>query len=727
MEALLEGIRQREQTGGFLTSCEAELQELLRQIDIMVTHKKSEWESQTNVLATRLELREQELSSFRASMEQKHKEVGVLRQQVKDLEKAKQSLASEYEQQLAQFQHELGKLKRSYEKLQRKQMKQSQGEAGNNGADRSEVNRLTRRIEEFRHKALDWEKQRLIFRQQFDTLEMQKKTLTDQSELYQQQSQKYLSQLSSQKQRHEQLEVSSQSEIQHLNTQLQRANDTICSRDMEIERLQIRLEELSGANRMLKEEQLQAQDELQHSRKHLEVLQAEQVELKAALLSQEHFLQNSQSQREEIQKELTRVKENLHIKELSIRSLEESLQNKQASDGATHGRADLEQVMSQLDLSHRTEQSLRVEMTHLNGSVEFANAQCLRLSRELTEKQEELRFAEEQHGTCRSENRKLKEQLSQAENMYNGTLVGMKKEIAHLTQELHQRDISVASGRSSTSNIQHRLRVQMEKEDRKVLENRVVVDPLDTLGLENVQLSEILEKVETSIVRVDDTSLIDLRERCINALNNLVTENQQLQKELSETQARLKLSTLACQEKYECVLLQTQAKLSEIHCEDLRRSRELQQKHEKEMNEMHTELQKKIRQYEAEIQTLKSQHPKLVTNPDSHPITRNAISRNDSLESLCSDFMPGDRSVLPEVDGNEADFSDNTSVVSIPSQRGSDIEPPHPVLASPSGSIATRFLDEEVQRSHQLLERLDSHIEELKKESQKTLNHFAPK
>ncbi|XP_069069678.1 centrosomal protein of 63 kDa isoform X4 [Pleurodeles waltl] len=641
MEALLEGIRQREENGGFLTSCEAELQELLRQIDIMVTHKKTEWESQTHALATRLELREQELSSIRASMEQKHKEVGVLRQQVKDLEKAKHSLAGEYEQQLGRFQQELAKLKRSYEKLQRKQLKESHDGVRSNGEDQSEVIRLTRKVEEFRQKALDWEKQRLLFRQQVESLEVQKKTLAEQCEIYQ-------------------------------------------------------------------------------------VLQAEKVELKATLLSQEHFLQKAQSQGEKTQKELTRVKENLQAKEVSIRSLEECLRENHISNSMSDGHAELEKVVSQLELSRRTEQTLRAEVTRLDGSVEFANTQCLQLSKELTEKQEELRLMEEKHDMYKTENRKLKEQVSQAEQKFKGALGGMKKEIAQLTKELHKRDISIASANGSTMN--------SEQKEMKVSENMVVLTPSEMGRPENNHdhLSEILEKMETGAFGVEDAPLTALRERCINALNNLVTENQLLQKELEETQEKLKLLSQSCQQKYESVVRQTQKKLSEMESEDLRRTHELQQKHENEMKEMQAKLQHKMSQYETEIQILKSQLLKGLTESatsataaTTHIATTAANSRNSSLESLCSElFLSGVKSVSADMDGNEADFSDNASVGSASSQPDK-CKPLHPTRASPDRSISTRFLDEEELRSQQLLERLDLHIEELKNESQKTLNQFA--
>lgn len=47
----------------------------MKQIDIMVAHKKSEWEGQTHALETCLDIREQELRTLRGQLEMKHKEV----------------------------------------------------------------------------------------------------------------------------------------------------------------------------------------------------------------------------------------------------------------------------------------------------------------------------------------------------------------------------------------------------------------------------------------------------------------------------------------------------------------------------------------------------------------------------------------------------------------------------------------------------------------------------
>ncbi|CAB4012704.1 Hypothetical predicted protein, partial [Paramuricea clavata] len=50
----------RDKVGGMLSGCEAELQELMRQIDIMVNAKKVEWDSQLHVLQLQLDKKKKE-------------------------------------------------------------------------------------------------------------------------------------------------------------------------------------------------------------------------------------------------------------------------------------------------------------------------------------------------------------------------------------------------------------------------------------------------------------------------------------------------------------------------------------------------------------------------------------------------------------------------------------------------------------------------------------------
>lgn len=67
----------------------------------------------------------------------------------------------------------------------------------------------------------------------------------------------------------------------------------------------------------------------------------------------------------------------------------------------------------------------------------------------------------------------LKDQLSQAEQMHSSEVEGMKREISRLTQELHQRDVTIASASGSTSDLEQQLRAEIERAERKAVEHRV--------------------------------------------------------------------------------------------------------------------------------------------------------------------------------------------------------------------------------------------------------------
>ncbi|XP_054984209.1 centrosomal protein of 63 kDa isoform X3 [Sorex araneus] len=487
MEALLEGIQNRGHDGGFLTSCEAELQELMKQIDIMVAHKKSEWEGQTHALETCLNIREQEVKTLRGQLEMKQKEVGTLNQQIEENEKKKQEMTLEYKQELKKLQEELGRLKRSYEKLQKKHVKDFRGSARNHREDRSEIERLTGKIEEFRQKSLDWEKQRLIYQQQVSSLEAQRKALAEQSEIIQ-------AQLANRKQKLESMELSSQSEIQHLSSKLQRANDTICANELEIERLTLRVNDLLGTNVTIIQEQRQKEEKLRESEKLLEVLREEKRELMATLQSQS-FIHEARVRKEELQVKL-KATDSQHTVE-TIRSLEES----QAAERkySCQGHGDLESVLSKLDFTHTSEELLQAEVTRLETSLESVSSTCKQLSQELMIKYEELKKMETYNNEYRAEIKKLKEQILQTDQSYNSVLEGMKMEISQLTRELHQRDITIASTKSSSSDMEKRLKEEIQKAEVKAVEHKEIVNQLESLKLENRHLSETVMKLELSL------------------------------------------------------------------------------------------------------------------------------------------------------------------------------------------------------------------------------------
>ncbi|XP_030349989.1 centrosomal protein of 63 kDa isoform X4 [Strigops habroptila] len=595
MEALLEGMQRNGQgSGGFLTSCEAELQELMKQIDIMVAHKKSEWEGQTQALEACLSVREQELSSARAALQEKYKEVDMLRHQVEDMEKAKQDMAREYEQQLKKFQEELSRLRRSYEKLQKKQLREARGEASKRqGEDHFEMSRLTRK---------------------------------------------------------------------------------------------------------------------------LEVLQDEKMELRATLQSQEDFIDSSKLHQEQLQNELARVTETLCTKELLIRALEERLQEKQLSSPGL----ELEHILLQLDIAQEKEQHLQSEVTHLENSLVSSNARCVQLSEELDENIKELQSMEEHHTESKAEIKKLKEQLSQAEQTHSSELEGMKREISRLTQELHQRDITIASASGSTSDLEQRLRTEIERAERKAVEHRVILVQLETLRLENRHLSEMLKKAECGIPEAKDVTLRALTEDYAAEIKKLKSENQQLRKDLAEARAKPELPQQVCQDEPEGTAQQMQGGESEARDVQYKTTREAQHKHDEQAERTHREPDGSVQHHQGEPQRWGTDEIRTVT-PETGELPTQS-SRKNSMDSLSLGTLPGMVSLFHVLDGNK-DFADEASQQSISNHQRESV-PLYPLPTASVGSIAARYLEEEELRSQHILECLNAHVEELKKESEKIVRQF---
>nr|XP_060623982.1 centrosomal protein of 63 kDa isoform X1 [Anolis sagrei ordinatus]XP_060623984.1 centrosomal protein of 63 kDa isoform X1 [Anolis sagrei ordinatus] len=651
MEALLEIMQKQGQGRGLLTSCEAELQELMKQIDIMVAHKKAEWESQTQALESCLDIREQELAAVKNTLEEKHKEIERLCQRLEGMEQLNHDMTMEYEQELSKVQEELARLKRSYEKLLKKQLKEARLTSKSQENDQSDVSMLTKKLEEFRQKSLDWETQRLHYQQHVASLEAQRKALAEQSELFQ-------AQLSSRKQMLESVELASKSEIHHLTSKLEIANDTLCANELEMKRLNMRVDALTATNKKILEEQQSLTEELKLSQHSLEVLKDEKMELRATLLSQEDFINSLQVHHEELQQEVFRLSGMLRSKEAHLCLGSTKAKGNQSDD-------------------------------------------------QLMEKSWELQLTEERLYQADVEMKKLKEQLLHKEQSYNFELEGMKQEVAQLARELQQRDITIASSSGSPLSLEQQLKTEIEKAERKAVEHRAIHAQLETLRQENQHLSEMLQKVR-------NTPVAELQESYTKALNKVESEKQQLQKELAETRALLQNSSQISQDQYDSIVKELQHQVNELKNKDSRKMQELQCKHEEEVRLLQVRFEKAVQHYAEEIQKMQQLSAKV--SPSSPAIELSPpISRSHSVESLSySPLLRSDN--LPH--GNKEFTCDAANYYE------KELLPLSPHHIANLGAVVAKFFKEEEKRTYHIVESIDAHIEELKRESEKTVQQF---
>ncbi|XP_040591195.1 deuterosome assembly protein 1 isoform X3 [Mesocricetus auratus] len=367
--------------------CEAELQELMEQIDIMVSNKKLDWERKMRALETRLDLRDQELANAQTCLDQKGQEVGLLRQKLDSLEKCNLVMTQNYEGQLQALKAQFSKLTNNFEKLRLHQMKQSQvhrKEAPSKEETPFELNSLNQKLEvlsrathpqptvsfsptheirtilrlpvtkEFRTKSREWDKQEILYQTHLVSLDAQQKLLSEKCNQFQ----------------------AMEAGLSEVKNELQSRDDLL--RIIEMERLHLHRELLKMGECQSAQENRKRLDtsyspstkEAERKRKELFSMVSDQPNHEKELnkmRSQIYQEEDRCSEQERMRNEISDLTQELHQKEMTIATV-----MKKAALLERQLKIELEikeKMLTKQEVSDMRYKAVRTENTHLKGMM----------------------------------------------------------------------------------------------------------------------------------------------------------------------------------------------------------------------------------------------------------------------------------------------------------------------------------------------------------------------
>ncbi|KAG5837134.1 hypothetical protein ANANG_G00236040 [Anguilla anguilla] len=451
-------------------SCEADLQELLHQIDIMVSHRRREWEGQNQELRTRLQATETQLIHSRM-------QVGNLQRQVEETERVQRETVRGFEDRLGSLHSELEKLKDSYGRL-RGHLRREEVQAAQEDSSFESIT-LSIKLEELRMKSREWEKQRSLHQKDLAALEVNRKLLAAKCQLFQQlKSGCYQSPLAGEQR------VEMQNEATELQTQLEAAHKV--AQVNEVTAGQLREVQTSQRETCVEEcflpEVLALQQESQD----------DVCKLRAELQARDDLLQATQLEVKHWKREASRLRERLSAQEFTTRLEVEEKERMMAAELQDLSE-NVERVQRQLETSIQQEGLLREDITQLQIGLESSNSHTKQL-RDALDKNEEKLHDLEHSGKCKDNKIvMLKEKLVQ-QQAERSEMEAIRAETLHLRAQLRDSENTVASANHRAAQLQR----ELLSITGKATEYQVAKIQLEALRLENKKLKQLISEMESN-------------------------------------------------------------------------------------------------------------------------------------------------------------------------------------------------------------------------------------
>ncbi|XP_054020765.1 deuterosome assembly protein 1 [Dryobates pubescens] len=595
--------------------CEADLQELVHQIDVIVNSKKVEWERKMKALEAKMDIQDQELASVRSKLDQKGQEVGLLQRKLEDLQKAKYEMVENYETQLQALQSQFSKLRRSYEKLQAHHSKQKKVESREK-TEKSletppELNNLYKTLEEFKAESREGDKKGTIYQNCCVYLDAQQKLSSEKCNISQKQTQNYPFQISSKKQNQEEVITYGQHNSE--------------KDEFIIEKLKATVNEIAINKNKLEEENLKLQEDLKMYQQQCQNIEAGFSAMRNVLQSRDALWRRIQLEYQQLHTELLKIREYKDMQE--------------------------------------------IQMKHQSS--------CVQLTEQLENKSTELLLLAQSQECQQEELNKIRNHLYREEQSHCSEQERMKTEISDLTEELHQKEITIATIMERASLLEKQLKMELEMKDKLLAKQQLLDFQWKIIKAENTEIKEMVENQEGKSCMSIDLSNNEHGDftACLRKLEH---DNIRLQNSLVKLQSDTETSMLG--------LMDTYRETEHLYQTPSNMQGKAERGHEKRVED------------------------KPPSPPVRHPLGFGVLFAEQGRTGSC---------LSPACNVEDLKFSVRPNTSESLSRTGRRSSPEMSLLAT-----REKLLQEEEKHTREFAERLNSHLEELQRHSENTLQKY---
>ncbi|KAK7466556.1 hypothetical protein BaRGS_00037340 [Batillaria attramentaria] len=492
-------------SSSLMSSCQTELQELMYQLDVMLSAKKQQWLQETEELQTRLHAKERELRSQQTALEMKTMEMEDMKSQMEGLNKAQKAIVDEYEDHLSKLRSEVLKVRKEYEKLHKQHQRykkdlqrKKEQVLGEKKESDQEIQRLREKLEEYERRESDWEAKQRSQQNEIDMLEAQRRTLVEKCEFIQQQTQSYQNQIGRRREMQSSAEETMNARISQLDATVERSTQTIAAQKDKIEKLKSSLDDAMSSHKQTMADNEKLLDDLQKANETIQVkeeryrpmlmglmLEDRIAELEAQLRSKTELLQAAQEDTHQYSHDISRLENTLSAKDDIIKKMgdtryeDESEQVKRLKDALYSAKEDLRSHKKNMK---QLEQNLASTTSKLDTSQHEQEG----IKQRYKEKETEL---SQSHSTevrkLQLEVKRLQDKLSTVNESHTAELAAMRKNLAELTTELYQRNTTLASLSEKSSDLERSMRDESGTLDKRVAELKVAQAQIEALRSEN--------------------------------------------------------------------------------------------------------------------------------------------------------------------------------------------------------------------------------------------------